>query len=104
MDETAWLTQKALADLFSVKVPTVNKHLKNIFEPGELIREATISKMEIACASAEWRNHHRPARQAGGETQHDRGILRQDPDRWTQRQEIQNDREVRRPRAQRGNR
>ncbi len=46
-DETAWLTQKALAELFAVKVPAVNKHLKNIFESGELSREATISKMEI---------------------------------------------------------
>jgi len=41
------LTQKALAELFWVKVPAVNKHLKNIFESGELIREATVSKMEI---------------------------------------------------------
>ena len=31
-DETVWLTQKALAELFGVKVPAVNKHLKNIFE------------------------------------------------------------------------
>jgi hypothetical protein len=46
-DETAWLTQRALAELFAVKVPAVNKHLKNIFESGELSREATISKMEI---------------------------------------------------------
>ncbi len=46
-DETVWLTQKALAELFGVKVPAINKHLKNIFESGELIREATVSKMEI---------------------------------------------------------
>ncbi len=46
-DETVWLTQKALAELFAVKVPAVNKHLKNIYESGELNREATISKMEI---------------------------------------------------------
>ena len=32
-DENFWLTQKALAGLFNVKVPAVNKHLKNIFEP-----------------------------------------------------------------------
>ena len=31
-DETVWLTQKALAELFGVKVPAINKHLKNIFE------------------------------------------------------------------------
>lgn len=47
-DETVWLTQKALAELFGVNVPAINKHLKNIFESGELSREATISKMEIA--------------------------------------------------------
>jgi len=46
-DETVWLTQKALAVLFGVEVPAVNKHLKNIFDSGELIREATVSKMEI---------------------------------------------------------
>ena len=47
-DETVWLTQKVLAELFAVKVPAINKHLKNIFELGELNREATISKMETA--------------------------------------------------------
>ena len=46
-EETVWLTQKALAELFAVKVPAINKHFKNIFESGELDREATISKMEI---------------------------------------------------------
>jgi hypothetical protein len=46
-DETAWLTQKALAELFGVKVPAITKHLKNIFDSGELGREATVSKMEV---------------------------------------------------------
>lgn len=46
-DETIWLTQKAMASLFDVQVPAINKHLKNIFEEGELNSEATISKMEI---------------------------------------------------------
>lgn len=49
-DETVWLTQKALAELFGVKVPTINKHLKNIFDSGELGREATVSKMETVRA------------------------------------------------------
>jgi DNA-binding MarR family transcriptional regulator len=44
--ETVWLTQKALAELFGVQTPAVNKHLKNIYASGELTREATISKME----------------------------------------------------------
>ncbi len=47
MDETAWLAQKALAELFGVKVPAISKHLKNIFETGELKQQATVSKMEI---------------------------------------------------------
>jgi len=45
-----WLTQKAQAELFGVKVPAINKHLKNIFDSGELTPEATISKMEIVRA------------------------------------------------------
>lgn len=45
-DETLWLTQKAMAELFGVKVPAISKHLKNIFEEGELEESATISKME----------------------------------------------------------
>ena len=45
-DETAWLTQRALAELFGVKVPAITKHLKNIFESRELARAATVSKME----------------------------------------------------------
>ena len=52
-DETVWLTQKALAALFGVNVPAINKHLKNIFESGELTREATVSKMEIVRAEGE---------------------------------------------------
>ena len=46
-DETIWLTQKSMAELFDVNVPAINKHLNNIFEDGELYRNSTISKMEI---------------------------------------------------------
>lgn len=46
-DETVWATQKAMATLFDVGVPAINKHLNNIFEEGELKKETTISKMEI---------------------------------------------------------
>lgn len=45
-DETIWCSQKAMAQLFGVGVPAVSKHLKNIFEEGELSPEMTISKME----------------------------------------------------------
>jgi hypothetical protein len=49
-EETAWLTQRALAELFGVQVPAINKHLRNIFGSGELDREATVSKMETVQA------------------------------------------------------
>lgn len=44
---TFWLTQKAMAELFGVRVPAVSKHLKNIFETEELKQEATVSILEI---------------------------------------------------------
>ena len=46
-DETFWMTQQAMAELFDVNVPAISKHLSNIFEEGELFKEATVSKMEI---------------------------------------------------------
>ena len=46
-DETIWATQKAMAALFDVGTPAINKHLANIFAEGELKKEATVSKMEI---------------------------------------------------------
>ena len=45
-DETLWLTQKAMAELFDVNSQAITKHLKNIFDEGELLKEATCSKME----------------------------------------------------------
>ncbi len=44
--ETFWLTQKRMAELFGVEVPAVSKHLANIYESGELTKEATISILE----------------------------------------------------------
>lgn len=49
-DETIWLTQKAMAELFGVQTPAVNKHLKKIFDEGELDEKVVISKMEITTA------------------------------------------------------
>ncbi len=46
-NDTIWLTQKAMSELFAVNVPAISKHLANIFESGELQRGATVSKMEI---------------------------------------------------------
>ena len=51
-DETVWLTQKALAELFGVKVPAINKHLKNIFESGELTESSVISILETTAFSS----------------------------------------------------
>ena len=46
-DETIWCTQKAMGMLFGVQIPAISKHLKNIFESGELTEELVVSKMEI---------------------------------------------------------
>lgn len=49
-NEDFWLTQKALADLFAVGVPAVSKHLKNIFESGELLEDSVVSILETTAA------------------------------------------------------
>ena len=49
-DETIWATQKAMATLFDVGVPAINKHLKNIFDSGELLADSVISKMETTAS------------------------------------------------------
>ena len=46
-DETFWLTQSAMAELFDVNTPAISKHLKNIYDEQELERSSTVSKMEI---------------------------------------------------------
>ncbi len=43
-DETVWLTQQKIADLFGVSISTISEHLSNIFESGELERGATVRK------------------------------------------------------------
>ena len=49
-NETIWATQKAMAQLFDVGVPAISKHLKNIFESGELDGKSVISKMETTAS------------------------------------------------------
>ena len=46
-DDTIWATQKTIAELYGVQTPAISKHLKNIYEEGELEDYTTISKMEI---------------------------------------------------------
>jgi len=48
--ETVWLTQKAIAQLFGVQVPAISKHLKNIFESGELDENSVVSILETTAA------------------------------------------------------
>lgn len=46
-NNTIWLTQKDMAELFGVKIPAINKHLMNIYKEGELNQDATVSILEI---------------------------------------------------------
>jgi len=45
-EETFWMTQKKIAELFGVQRPAITKHLKNIFESGELEEESVSSILE----------------------------------------------------------
>ena len=54
-DESIWLSQKALADLFGVSKSTISRHLKNIFEEGELLRNSVVAK--IATTAADGKNY-----------------------------------------------
>jgi hypothetical protein len=49
-DETLWLTQKGIAELFEVEVPAISKHIKNILADGELMETRVVSKMETTAA------------------------------------------------------
>ena len=49
-NETLWLTQKQIAQLFEVNIPAISKHLKNIFDTKELEENSVISKMETTAA------------------------------------------------------
>lgn len=49
-NETIWLSQQRIAELFDVGIPAINKHLKNIFESGELDENSVISILEITAA------------------------------------------------------
>jgi hypothetical protein len=55
-DETIWLTQKLMATLFDVSVPTINEHLKNILSSGELVQDSVIRKFRITAADGKQYN------------------------------------------------
>ena len=44
--ETFWLNQKKIAELFGVELPTISYHLKEVYDSGELGREATLRKIQ----------------------------------------------------------
>ncbi len=49
-DENLWLTQKRMAELFDVQLPAISKHIKNIFESGELQEKEVVSTFEVTAA------------------------------------------------------
>lgn len=49
-DETVWLTQAQMSQLFARDVSTISKHIRNVFEEGELDEEGNLQKMQIACS------------------------------------------------------
>ena len=53
-DETLWCTQKAMAQLFGVGVPAISKHLKNIFDEGELDKNGGVSKVKQSGLKAQY--------------------------------------------------
>ena len=55
-DETIWLTQKLMAQLFDVTVPTINEHLKNIFKNDELQEQSVIRKFRITATDGKQYN------------------------------------------------
>jgi hypothetical protein len=56
-NETFWLTQKRMAELFGVEVPAISKHLKNIFESRELVENSVVSKMETTASDININKH-----------------------------------------------
>lgn len=54
-NETVWLSQKQIADIFGVNVPAISKHINNVFKSKELVKKPTVSKMEIVRKEGERR-------------------------------------------------
>lgn len=47
INETIWMTQKGMSELFDVSVSTISRHIKNIFEDGELEEKVVVAKNAI---------------------------------------------------------
>ena len=56
-DENIWLTQKMMATLYDVSVPSINQHLKKIFEDGELVENSVIKKYLITATDGKKLQH-----------------------------------------------
>ena len=57
-DQTVWLSQREMAELFDVSTDNVGLHLKNIYEDGELSREATAEESSVVQSTL--KNRHKP--------------------------------------------
>ena len=55
-EETVWLTQKWMAELFQENVHTINEHIQNIFDEGELTPESVIREFRITADDGKWYN------------------------------------------------
>ena len=52
-NETVWLTQKLMAELFGKDVRTINEHIQNVFAEGELVEDSVMRKFRIAATDGE---------------------------------------------------
>ena len=66
-DENVWLSQKMMAQLYDVEVPTINYHLKQVFEDSELDEDAVIRSFRIAAADGKTYDTKHSKRLASGE-------------------------------------
>lgn len=57
-NDTVWLTQKQIADLFGVKQPAISKHLRNIFDSGELSEDSVHSILEYTASDGKTYNRY----------------------------------------------
>jgi len=59
--EMVWLTQKLMAELFDVSIPTINEHLKNIFETRELDEKSVVRNFRITAADGKDKQNEQTA-------------------------------------------
>jgi hypothetical protein len=53
-EETVWLTQKLMAALFEVTIPTINEHLPNLYTQGEIVKDSTIRNFRTVWSPCGW--------------------------------------------------